>query len=184
LQSVGPMLMSSSRLADPLNPEAIALAAITGKRQKTLADHQRIADIEWAGNLWVHDGRPCLPSDVLESAFAKAARTRNVAPAVGNSLVVDGPAYLEYEGPTDLAELAKDPAFRFRKMVRVRRALTPRTRPIFPTWRASFTATFLVTVLDRHQVIEFWRIAGSQIGIGDWRQKSGRFTVQEMPVGE
>jgi len=182
LTSVGPMLMNSSKLADPLDPETIALAAVTSKRRKTLADHRRIADLEWFGKLWLHEGRPCLTTDALEAVFIAAAKTRGMGTMFTGALVADAPAVLHYEGPSDIKKLSKDPAFRLRKMVRVRKALTPRTRPKFENWNATFTVTFLVTVINREQVLEYFRIAGSQIGVGDWRGKYGRFLVEEVPV--
>ena len=43
LVGVGPLLMHSSRLADPLDPLTKQLAAITSKAVRTEADHERIA---------------------------------------------------------------------------------------------------------------------------------------------
>jgi hypothetical protein len=91
LTSVGPMLMNSSKLADPLDPETIALAAVTSKRRKTLADHRRIADLEWFGKLWLHEGRPCLTTDVLEAVFIAAAKTRGMGTMFTGALVADAP---------------------------------------------------------------------------------------------
>jgi hypothetical protein len=180
LQSAGPLLMNGSRLADPLDPDAIKLAAVTSKRKKTVADHRRIADIEWAGKLWTHEGRPCIPPDALEKAFEDAAKTRSHGSMLAVAVVVDGPALLEYDGPRDLKKLAKDPDFRFRKLVRIRKALTPRTRPLFESWSAVVDVSYLATVINREQVIEFFRIAGSLVGVGDWRKKFGRFLVEEV----
>ena len=38
-----PLLMHSSRLADPLDPIKVDLDRLTKKRDKTLADHEQIA---------------------------------------------------------------------------------------------------------------------------------------------
>lgn len=182
LRSVGPMLMNGCRLADPLDPDAIKLMAVTAKRKKTVADHRRIAEIEWAGKLWTHDGRVCIPMDALEKAFEDAAKTRNGGGALAAAVVVDEPALLEYAGPTDLKKLAKLEHFRFRKLVRVRKALTPRTRPMFKEWSAVVNVTFLSSVINRDQVADYFGLAGSSVGLGDWRKKYGRFTVEEIPV--
>jgi hypothetical protein len=161
LKSVGPLLMNASRLADPLDPDAIKLAAVTSKRKKTVADHRRIAEIEWYGKLWTHEGRPCLPPDALEKVFEDAAKTRNFGSTLAGAVIVEQPAFLEYEGPKDLKKLAKAADFRFRKLVRV---------------------SFLATMINREQVVDFFRIAGSTVGIGDWRKKYGRFTIEELPL--
>jgi hypothetical protein len=59
LVGVAPLLMHYSRLADPLDPQRIKLAAVTAKRAKTEADHHRIAELEWHASLWLHEGLPC-----------------------------------------------------------------------------------------------------------------------------
>ena len=71
-----PLLMNSSVKVDPLNPINIELGRLTSKRDKTAADHEQIAKAEWHAGLWLLDGKPCIPSDAVESAFSAAARTR------------------------------------------------------------------------------------------------------------
>ena len=62
-----PLLMNSSVKADPLNPIKIELERLTSKRNKTIADHEQIAKAEWHAGLWLHDGKPCVPSEAIES---------------------------------------------------------------------------------------------------------------------
>lgn len=175
---VSPLLMRNGRLADPLDPHAIQLAAITGKRMKTNADHEKIAEIEWYGSLWLHKKKPCLPSEVIEAVFVNGAKFKKKGPAARSGLLVEAPAMLEFDGPSDLGEMWDDPSFRKRAGVRVRDARTMRTRPRFPKWSAEVKASFLTTVLNRDEVIDFFRIAGALVGVGDWRPKYGKFTVE------
>jgi hypothetical protein len=42
-----PLLMNSAAKADPLNPIKIDLDRLTSKRDKTIADHEQIAKVEW-----------------------------------------------------------------------------------------------------------------------------------------
>jgi hypothetical protein len=178
---VSPLLMHNGRLADPLDPNTMALAAVTGKRKKTRADHERIAELEWYGGLWLDGLRPCLPCEAIEATFTDGAQTRNKGPTARAGLVVNTPALLHYEGPDSLEDLWADEKFRLRTGVRVRNARTMRTRPRFPTWSAQVTASFLPTLLDRAEVVEFFRIAGS-LGVGDWRPRYGKFIVEESAV--
>jgi hypothetical protein len=178
---VSPLLMHNGRLADPLDPNTMRLAAVTGKRRKTRADHERIAELEWYGALWLDGLRPCLPCESLEAAFTDGAKTRNKGPTARSGLVVNTPALLHYEGPDNLKELWADENFRLRSGVRVRNARTMRTRPRFPSWSANVTASFLPTLLDRAEVVEFFRIAGS-LGIGDWRPRYGKIIVEELAM--
>ncbi len=178
LTGVRPLLMHNGSLADPLDPQAIDLASFTGKRVKTRADHEIIAELEWYGSLWLHDARPCLPEHVLESVFVDGARYKRKGRAAVAGLEVVAPAMIEYDGPRDLPTMWKDPEFRKRAGVRVRDAKTMRTRPRFPTWAAELTATYLPSLLDRDEVIAFYKISGALVGVGDWRPKFGKFTVE------
>jgi hypothetical protein len=172
-----PLLMHNGALADPLDERSISLAAITGKRLKTRADHEEIARREWHGSLWLNGKLPCLPQEAVEAAFVQGAKTRKKGDAAKAGFVVNEPAMLVYDGPTDLGELWDDQTFRLRKGVRVLKARTMRTRPRFPEWSAVISATFLTTELNRSEVVDFMKIAGAMRGIGDWRPKYGRFAV-------
>jgi hypothetical protein len=175
-----PLLMHNGCLADPLDERSINLAAITGKRAKTRADHEEISRLEWFGGLWLNDKRPCLPAAAVKAALVDAARTRKKGKAATAGLWIDGPAMLSYDGPSDVRELWEDPRYRLRTGVRVREATTMRTRGRFPEWSADVTATFLTGVLSKSEVAEFFKIAGFLVGIGDWRPEYGRFTAVQI----
>lgn len=175
-----PLLMHSGRLADPLDPIVRNLSRITAKRMKTIADHEEIARVEWYGGLWLTNGRPCIPPEALEASFIAAARSRRKGKQASAGLLVDGPAMLDYDGPKDPDELWSDAKFRLRHGVRVNNARTMRTRPMFDNWSAKLVAAFLPTLLNRAEVIEIFQIAGFQEGLGDWRPRHGRFTVEEL----
>ncbi|QQN62160.1 hypothetical protein JIR23_21440 [Bradyrhizobium diazoefficiens] len=179
LVGVGPMLMHSARLADPLDPMTKALAAVTSKRVKTDADYDRIAELEWRGGLWLAEGRPCLPPHCLKAVLVEGARRRKKGTIAKAAFLADGPALLEYGGPTTLSELWADARFRHREMVRVRDALTARTRPCFPEWSARVDGTYLPSMINRSELLEFFRLAGPH-GLGDRRPDYGRFRVEEI----
>jgi hypothetical protein len=179
LVGAAPLLMHCGALADPLDERSINLAAVTCKRSKTRADHEEIARLEWYGGLWLHNSLPCHPSEAIEAVFIKAAKTRNRGDAAKAGFAVPAPAMLIHDGPTDLGELWKDEKYRLRKGVRVHGARTMRTRARFPTWSAVVSATFITTVLNRSEIIELFQIAGYLKGIGDWRPRYGKFTVQQ-----
>jgi hypothetical protein len=179
LVGVGPMLMHSSRLADPLDPTTRAIAAITSKSIKTEADHARIAELEWHGGLWLSEGRPCLPPHCLKAVLVDGAKKRRKGEIAKAAFVADGPSIIEYDGPKTIEELWADERFRHREMVRVRESLTARTRPCFQKWSAPVTATFLPSMINRAEIIEFYKLAGPY-GLGDHRPEFGRFVVQEI----
>jgi hypothetical protein len=181
LVGVGPMLMHSSRLADPLDPQAKALGKVTSKRHKTDADHHRIAELEWVGSLWLHEGRPCLPPAAIKGALVNGAMTVRKGKATRAAFVAEGPAMLEYDGPKAVEELRDDPRFRHREMVRVGDALVARTRPCFDGWSAIVRGSFITTIINREDLVSYFRLAGPY-GIGDRRPDFGRFLIEESQL--
>jgi hypothetical protein len=175
-----PLLMHSSRLADPLDPIAIELDRLTKKRDKTRADHEQIAKVEWHGGLWLHGGRPCIPCEAIESAFVTAAKTRRKGPSAKAGFSCTASPLLQYDGPSDLPSLWEDETFRFRFPVNVYDSKVMRTRPRFSTWHVNVDVEFLPSLLNPSDVTEILEIAGLREGLGDWRPKFGRFSVTKL----
>jgi hypothetical protein len=173
-----PLLMHNGVLADPLDERNIALASVTGKRVKTLADHREIARLEWFGGLWLHEGRPCIPGKAIKAVMVDAAKTRNRGKSAKRALWVEQPAMLQYDGPADIRELWKDENFRHRSGVRVHGSTTQRTRARFPDWKTRISIQFLTATMNRSELEEYLHIGGYLIGIGDGRPEHGKFVVQ------
>jgi hypothetical protein len=175
-----PLLMHNGAMIDPLNPFAKGVAAAAAKRRKTEADHEHIARLEFLGGLYLRDGAPCLPGEMMEAALAKAAALKRRGASAKAGLLVRENAMLAYEGPRDPSDLWADPSFRFRVPVRIGASRLMRTRPIFRTWAAEVTVEFLPGLLNARDVRDFLVMAGEQIGIGDYRPKFGRFRVEDL----
>ena len=183
LIGVGPMLMRNSRLGDPLDPLAKQIEAVTGKREKTEADHLRIAELEFHGSLYLHNGAPCLPQNMIKSVCVDGAKATKMGTTTKAAFRADGAALLQYDGPKTAAELWNDERFRYRTTVRIRSSgsLTVRTRPMFDGWSAVIHGTFLPSLLDREDIFSFYRMAGLY-GLGDYTPEFGRFQVEEVKV--
>jgi len=181
LVGLGPMLMHSARLADPCDAVTRALAAVTAKVDKTEADHARIAELEWHGGLWLFDGKPCLPAQCIKRVLVDAAKKRKKGNVAKAAFMADRPAMLQYDGPKSVAELWADGRFLHREMARVQGSRTVRTRPCFPGWSATFSATFISSMMSRTDVIQLFKLAGPY-GVGDHRPEYGRFLVEEVEL--
>ncbi|MET4216568.1 hypothetical protein ABIB00_001758 [Bradyrhizobium sp. LB14.3] len=182
LIGIGPMLMHNSRLGDPLDPIAKQIDAATNKRgKKTEADHLRIAELEFHGSLYLHNGAPCLPANMLKAVCVDGAKATRMGNTTKAGFRADGAALLQYDGPKTAAELWKDERFRHRATVRIRSSgsLTVRTRPMFDGWSAVIHGTFLASLLDREDIVAFYRMAGLY-GLGDYTPEFGRFQVEEL----
>jgi len=183
LIGVGPMLMRNARLGDPLDPIVKAISAITSKRPRTEADHMRIAELEFHGALYLHQGAPCLPQKMIKSVCVDGAKKLNMGETAKAAFRAEGAALLLYDGPKTAAELWADERFRHRAMVRLRRrgSLAVRTRPMFSDWSAVIHGSYLPSLLDRQNIVEFFRMSGV-FGLGDYTPEYGRFQVQEVSL--
>lgn len=174
-----PLLHHNGRLADPLDEHAKAIAQVSSKRKKTEADHQRIAELEFLGSLYLSGGEPCIPAEMMEAALARAAAQERRASKAKAGLVVRDDLRLEYDGPKTPQALLAEPGFRLRCGVRIGASRVMRTRPQFKGWSAELIVDYLPTLLNAQDIRSFVVTAGEQIGIGDWRPKFGRFHVDE-----
>ena len=66
------------------------------------------------------------------------------------------------------------------RAVRVQASRVMRCRPIFRDWSLEFTAMHDPSVMAGRAIAEALEIAGQQIGLGDFRPKFGRFTVESL----
>lgn len=179
LTGVAPLLMHSGRLIDPLGPFPKAIKEVSGRRLKSDADHEELSRLEFLGGLWLGaDGRPCLPSEVVEACLTDGAKKSREGKASSSGLLVEQDAWLIYDGPPAPADLYADTKFRLRVPARVGQARVMRTRPMFPVWSAMIAVQINTDLLNPGQVQKWARAAGEQVGVGDWRPKFGRFTVR------
>lgn len=179
LTGTRPLLMHNSRLADPLDDAARALASISGKRNKTIEDHEAMARAEFMGSLYfsVADG-PFVPSTYVERSVSKAASLmKKRGKDIDRSLTIESDMPIVYAGPRDLEGLYADRRFHNRSRVKIGQQAVMRTRPQFNTWELNGVARLDASILDESDFKAFLNGAGVLIGIGDWRPKFGLFDV-------
>jgi len=177
ITGTAPLILHNGQTADPLNSFSKSIAEIAGKRKKTDADHQEMARREWYAGLYLSNGEPCIPFQMLESGLVAGAKREKRGPAAKAGIVVEQHARLEYKGPRSPDDLWKDETFRLRVPVKVGTARVMRTRPFFPEWSAELVINFLTDHLNANDVRSFLVSLGNSIGLGDWRPRFGRFVV-------
>lgn len=180
LTSDCPMIMHAATTVDPLHPLTKALKQVSGKRKKTDSDHEEMARIEFIASLYIDDNGPVISADCMEACLIGAAKTKRQGKDAKSGMMVVTHFPLEYVGPQLPDQLWLDENFRFVKRVRVGTASIMRTRPIFREWSATVTVMYEDGVLDRHTIDEWMTIAGSMIGLCDWRPRYGRFTATNL----
>lgn len=174
-----PLVMHSDRLADPLDEYTQAVAEVSKKQKKTLADHEELAKREFLGGLYydAKDGVH-LPSENLLKCLVEAARRHKEGKNIERGITIDEVRLpLSYNGPDSPEGLWADPSFRYRKSVGVGQKRVMRTRPMFAEWAVEATLVVDENVVDGHRLAQIAEEAGRYIGVCERRPMFGKFTA-------
>jgi len=186
LDGVQPMLMHSNQTCNPLNKFAKAMKAITGKRKKTDEDFELLSKIEWEAGLYFDEEiGPFVPSINVEGLLRDAAKKLRKGTDIKQSVrVFPLNIPLGYNGPRDLEGLKKI-AFSGEKVngedffdsrgVGVNNSTIMRTRPRFNKWWVEFDIIADDAIFNIDDIIQILAIAGSKIGLSDYRPRYGTF---------
>jgi hypothetical protein len=172
--------MHCGQTADPLNKFSKAIKQISGKRNKTDADFEEMAHLEFLAGLYLGQDGPVIPAFVVDSLLVNAAKKSRDGMKAKSGCFCLEPAKLEYDGPRDAESLWADESFRFSAIVRVQSARVARMRPIFNDWSAIITLNFEDSIINIGSLDDWMHVAGTQVGVGDWRPQYGRFTAERL----
>jgi hypothetical protein len=172
-----PLILHNGQLSDPLSKWAKESKKISSKRAKTDADHEAMAKIEFLGSLYIYKGAPCIPAENIEAALIDGAKKLRRGVDAKAGLFVMRHAEIIYDGPKNPEELWSTESFRSRVSAKIQKARIMRTRPIFNEWSILVHVEFEDELVNKADVLDFAFKAGSICGIGDWRPRYGRFSV-------
>lgn len=187
-----PLVCHNERLADPLDEFTQAIGAISKKRNKTTADHEEIAYLEFLGGMYSSPAlttpmngsnpAPCLPAWNILRCLQDGGRRHKRGMDVPRGIYPLAESVpILYDGPTDPQKMWEAGGFSLRKSVGVQRSRTMRTRPFFADWQAKLPIEVDATVFDVHTLRTLWKDAGIYAGLGEMRPIYGRFigTIEE-----
>jgi hypothetical protein len=180
---IRPLVMHNGLMADPTNPFTRRIKEITSKGSKKLtdADYEERDRLEWeAGVYWSDKLGLILPSDNIERCIQLGAQKSRIGKDVQAAVFCSDPEIkVDYDGPKTKEKMFADPRFTLRKGVAVQKSRIIRIRPMIPTgWSVTFNLEFDDTILNVKSLVKAMIDAGALIGLGDWRPKFGRFTVE------
>lgn len=187
ITGIRPLVMHNGLLADPTNPFVIAIKKITtkGSKKMTEADHRERDRLEWLGGLyWSDQCGLFIPSDNIERCVQEGGKKSRIGKDVQAAVFVaepEVPILHDEIGKKAKETLFEDAEQRFtlRKGVKVQLARIIRIRPMIPTgWTANFTLEYDETIINQSNLLQSVVDAGALVGLGDWRPKFGRFTVE------
>lgn len=180
IEGVSPIIMrNGSSGLDTRSPARIEMAEITRKRgsNRTVADEERLAELECQISLWLKGGAPTIPEGAIRAMIEESARKLKQGPQVREGLIVtDSTFHYDTERyGTTIEELGKKCQFTAPVVVQRQRHL--RTRAMFDVpWSCVFTLDTDPELVDAEQLTSWLDIGGRRIGLGDWRpSKSGHY---------
>jgi copper chaperone CopZ len=187
ITGIRPLVLHNGLMADPTNELVRAIKKITSKGTKKMTDSDYIERdrLEWeAGLYWSEEaGGIAIPSDNLERCIQDGAKKNRLGKDFAAAVFVQ-------ESEVTLAhrlagkskdEIREDEGYTLRKGVKVQLSRIIRIRPLIPTgWSLTFTIEYDESIVNRQDVIQALTEAGALVGLGDWRPKFGRFTVEAL----
>jgi hypothetical protein len=183
------LLMHNGRTANPADPFAKAMKAVSGKRNKTDADFEQMANIEYEAGLYTNrTGQVVIPGRLLEAMIIGGARKSKEGKLAESGLFIDEDAVISYDGgPLSVAELIASDAHRLSVPVKVGQAKVVRTRPYFENVRFTVTVDVEESIANASQAKRWIEDGLRLVGLGDWRPRKGRgnlisFEAVKAPV--
>jgi hypothetical protein len=181
---IRPLLMHNGRGADPDDSYTESIVALTKKKKDmTKADREQLKRLKFEQGLYFDKKLgPVIPADNIERCIQLGAQKsragKDVAAAVFASNEV---VQVKYDGPRDPQKMY-DAGLVLKKLVRIQQNRVVSVRPMIPTgWSLDFTLEWDPTVIESlKDLVQYMVDAGSLIGLGDWRPKFGRFTVNVL----
>lgn len=184
LTGTTPLLMHNGQLAAPGNKWSRLMKEITSKRNKTDADYEELARLEFFGGLYMTQDGPIVPAENIKAMIIRAAKGERMGKDAGAGVFVNEHAILEYDGPRTAQGLWDDSRFIHSSLVKVRGSRTTRTRPMFEDWSAVVEVEHEDTFVNEADLDRWMHDAGIKIGLGDWRPEMygrfGRFGVEVL----
>lgn len=183
LTGIAPLLMHNGALADPSSDCAKEISKITSlpKKQKTEAKLMELHRLEFMGGLYLNgDELPCIPGENIESMLVMAAKgtEKNLHKSISSGVWCEASFPLIYKGPKTADEMWDSGRFHLTKSATIQRKKVQRTRPIFREWAVDVRINYNPDVVNVDSIKACLVMAGTQVGLCDWRPKYGRFSVE------
>jgi hypothetical protein len=185
IDGTAPLIVKSDRSANVFDPLKQRLDEFTGKRKKTLEDHEMIARIEFELGLY-YDSElgPVMPTGNVNKCLYEAAKKSKDGPKVKEGLTpLEVAVPILYKGPRTIEDLYADKEHVYTVSVGIGQRRTSRTRPIFREWALKVPFFTDEARLDFHELQRFANVAGQYIGLGERRPMFGRFQVTVTEEG-
>lgn len=175
--STTPLLMNNNQGVNPLHPLSIELKKYTGKRKKTEEDNATILKIKWLLAIYYDEKLgPYMPAQNVEACIRDAAKKSKRGKDVVSGIHVE-PDFIpiQYDGPRKIEELKELILFSDIRVGKIQGSSILINRPRFNHWKINFQLDYDEDIFNLEDVKDILITAGKYIGVGDYRQRYGKF---------
>lgn len=184
ITGTSPLLMHSDRFANPLDPMTKAHKELTSVRKKSDETHEAIAKSEFmASCYWTKQAGFFVPGQNMDACLIGAAKLQKLGVKFKQAVqTLENEMSLVGTLPANPELLWADGDYTDCRGVKVGMAKIMRYRPIFKSWKLKCTIMINDDVLNVSEVKKALVDAGALIGLGDYRPRFGRFSVETKDV--
>ncbi len=179
LVGVAPIMFHNERLANPTDAGTRELKSLTGGRQKTDEQLEKIKHLEWRLGFYEDEGRVVVTSDMVLACILQGARREKRGKDISAGVLAEEAFFpLSYDGPKKIEALYADPKFVDYRSVVIGGRRVMRARPIFKSWQLDISLLFDSEIINRDTLHKAVEVAGERIGMAERRPRYGRFLVE------
>jgi len=153
---------------------------ISSKRNKTETDLEEMAHLEFLGSLYMDNGNPVIPGEVMEATLREGAKKNKKGKDFTRALRCPENFPLIFDGPKEPEKLWKEEKFRFAKLVKVQKNKVLRMRVKFDEWASEILIQYDESVLDEKDIESAMKEAGDRSLLMDWAGRYGAFTFERL----
>lgn len=190
-----PLVMSNPQTVNIVNPHAVEsrrLGALT-KAARKKGDEDRLVELEeqqrkndFAASAYFDAEGFYLPDTVILACLKEAARTIRKGKDIDRAVIMTETEarLVTRKRFKSIEDAFTDDGFRLETPAKIppkTGALIWKCRCMIPTgWTCAFTLEFEDSLIAEKTLREIATVAGSLIGVGGWRPKFGRFSVDTL----
>lgn len=181
VKGIQPLMQNNSQVVNPFNEYTLKLKPLTAKRKKTEDDMNEIYRLQFESSLYMKDGLYIIPADHFWKALCTAAKEQKLGKKFEQSMQVFDDCPLDFpEKDMTPEELYEEKSHvDIRDGVIMGKSRVPVCRAIFKEWQTEVTVWFDETQIDKKDIVAIFNIAGQRYGVGTYRKKFGRFSIEE-----
>lgn len=179
---LSPLMMNNPQTVNPFNPYTKAIKAITDKRKRTESEESDLLKLKFMAALyWDEKIGPYLPGVSVWRSIMDGARISRAGKDIERGVFNEEDMIrIEYSGPRDPEGLYADKRFVDIRDASPQKARIMVIRPFFREWALTARLVFEDDVISRSALIDAARAAGRLVGIGTFRQRFGRYSIEEV----